>query len=101
MHIDDPVVVKIRDHISEILGPIILQFIPKVPDLLPERSREYFNKTRTEMFGKPLPEVLKEALENAEEGWKKVQGPAKEAADLLKKHGGPFFLGETGNVHHA
>jgi hypothetical protein len=28
--------------------------------------------------------------------WEKAAGPAKEAGDLLRKHDGPFFLGETG-----
>jgi glutathione S-transferase len=30
-----------------------------------------------------------------EESWKRAEGPLKELADLLKKHDGPFFLGET------
>ncbi|KAJ4362760.1 hypothetical protein N0V95_001251 [Ascochyta clinopodiicola] len=95
LRLDDPVTIKIRDHISLILEPIILQFLPNVEDLLPGRSQEYFIRTRTEAFGKPLSEVRKEALANAEEGWKGAEGPLKEAADLLKKHDGPFFLGQT------
>lgn len=95
LHLDDPVTIKIRDQISEILGPIILQFLPNVPDLLPQRSQEYFHTTRTAAFGKPLSEVRKEALANADQGWKAAQEPLKEAADLLKKHDGPFFLGKT------
>lgn len=95
LHLDDPVTIKIRDQINKILGPIFLQFLPKVPNLLPERSLEYFNKTRTAAFGKPLSEVQEEALANAEEGWKAAQEPLKEVADLLKKHDGPFFLGQT------
>ncbi|KAF9696250.1 hypothetical protein EKO04_006239 [Ascochyta lentis] len=95
LHLDDPVTIKIRDQISEILGPIMLQFLPKVPYLLPERSQGYFYKSREEAFGKPLSEVHEEALANSEEGWKAAQEPLKEAADLLKKHDGPFFLGQT------
>lgn len=95
LHLDDPVTVKIRDQIALILGPTILQYLPNVPTLLPERSQEYFYKTREAAFGKPLSEVHREALANAEEGWKKAQGPISEAADLLKKHDGPFFLGQT------
>lgn len=95
LHLDDPVTIKVRDQIAPILGPIFMQFLPVVPTLLPERSQEYFYRTREAAFGKPLPDVYKEAMANAEEGWKKAEGPLKETADLLKKHDGPFFLGET------
>lgn len=95
LHLDDPVTVKIRDQITSILGPIFMQILPVVPTLLPERSQEFFYKTREADFGKPLPDVHKEAMAHAEEGWKKAEEPLKETADLLKKHGGPFFLGET------
>ena len=95
LHLDDPVTIKIRDQIDSILGPIFLQYISKVPTLLPERSQEYFYRTRKAAFGKPLSEVHQEATANAEEGWKKAQEPLKEVADLLKKHDGPFFLGQT------
>jgi glutathione S-transferase len=94
LHLDDPVTIKIRDQISTILSPVIMQFLPCVPNLLPKRSQEYFYRTREASFGKPLSEVHQEALANAEEGWKKVQEPLKEVADLLKKHDGPFFLGK-------
>jgi glutathione S-transferase len=99
LHLDDPVNVKIRDQISKILGPIFVQILPKVPELLPERSQEYFYKTRHEAFGKPLSEVHKEAMANAEESWQAAEGPLQETADLLKKHDGPFFLGQ--NVSYA
>lgn len=99
LHLDNPVTVKMRDQISQILDPIFLQFLPGVPDIVPERSQEFFNRTRQEMIGKPLSEVHKEAIANAEKGWKRIQEPLKEVADLLKKHGGPFFLGE--NVSYA
>lgn len=95
LHLDDPVNVKVRDQISAILGPVVMTFLPAVPTLVPERSQEYFYRTREAAFGKPLSEVHKEALANAEEGWKKAQEPLKETADLLKKHDGPFFLGES------
>ncbi|KAJ4323073.1 hypothetical protein N0V94_002097 [Neodidymelliopsis sp. IMI 364377] len=95
LRIDDPVTVQVRDQISKILGPLFAQFISKVPELLPERSQEYFYKSRHQAFGKPLSEVHEEARANAEEGWKAAEGPLKEAADWLKKHDGPFFLGEA------
>lgn len=95
LHLDDPVTTKIRDQIRLIVGPIFIQILPTVPTLLLERSQEYFYRTREAAFGKPLSEVHKEAMATAEEGWKKVQEPLKETAELLKKHKGPFFLGES------
>lgn len=96
LHLDDPVTAKIRNQISKILDPIILQILPRIPEQLSERSQEYYNRTRKEMLGKPLDEVHKEAMENAEDSWKQLQEPVKEVADLLRKHDGPFFLGKTG-----
>jgi glutathione S-transferase len=95
LHLDDPVNIKVRDQIPAILGPIFLQFLLIIPTLLPERSQEYFYRTREADLGKPLSEVHKEALANAEEGWKKTEESLKEVADLLKKHEGPYFLGKT------
>lgn len=95
LHLDDPVTVKVRDQISKILAPIFVQFLPAVHALVPERSQEYFERTRRQMLGKSLSEVHQEALQNAEEDWKAVEEQTKEVADLLKKHEGPFFLGET------
>lgn len=95
LNLEDPVNVKIRDQISRILGPVFLQLLPTIPSFLPERSQEYFYRTREADFGKSLSEVHKEALAKAEENWKKVEAPLKEVADLLQKHDGPFFLGET------
>jgi hypothetical protein len=37
-----------------------------------------------------------EAEKGGEQCWEEVKGPVKEAGDLLRKHGGPFFLGERG-----
>lgn len=68
--------------------------IPKVPSLLPKRSAEYFYETREKLFGAPLQEVERERA--TEECWEKAKAPAKEFGDLLRKNGGPFFLGETG-----
>lgn len=96
LNLEDPVNVKIRDMISSrILGPVFLQFLPIVPTLLPERSQEYFYRTRKAAFGKPVSEVQKEALANGEEGWKKTEEGLQEVADELHKHDGPFFLGGT------
>jgi hypothetical protein len=61
---------------------------------LSEKSAEYFERTRADMFGMSLEKLEKE--QGKEENWELVKGPAKETADLLRAHSGPFFLGKKG-----
>jgi glutathione S-transferase len=93
LHLDDPLALKIRDHIPEIVSPIVPHLIPKVAHILNKPSQDFFLSTRETMFGKPLAQV--EAEGATEECWEKAKAPAKEAGDLLRANGGPFFLGET------
>jgi glutathione S-transferase len=93
LHLDDPIILKIRDHIPKIVGPIVPHLIPKVVHLLNKPSQDFFLETREKMFGKPLAQVEKEGA--TEECWERAKAPAKEAGDLLRAHGGPFFLGPT------
>jgi glutathione S-transferase len=95
LHLDDPIVLQIRDHIANLMMPLMAHFIPRVPLILPKPSADYFDETRAKLFGAPLSEIAKTATE---EGWEKAAVAAKEAGDLLRKNGGPFFLGETGRV---
>ena len=94
LHLDDPVIVRVRDLISKLREPLQPHFIPKVPSLLAQRSADYFSETRAKRFGAPLPQVEQEHA--TEECWEAAKAPAREAGDLLRAHGGPFFLGETG-----
>lgn len=95
LHLDDPIVAKVRDHIVNIMKPLTGFFIPKVPVvLLNKPSADYFYETRKEKFGMPLSEVEKSMA--TQENWEKARVPAKEAGDWLREKGGPFFLGETG-----
>lgn len=94
LHLDDPIVIQVRDNIRQLMGPLIGYLLPKVPVvLLNPPSAEYFNRTREVSFGKPLPEVAKETA--TEQAWKDAEAPAKMFGDLLRKNGGPFFLGKT------
>ena len=45
----------------------------------------------------PLEQLEKE--KGSEQNWVDVKGPAGEMAELLKKNGGPFFLGNTGECY--
>jgi hypothetical protein len=95
LHLDDPIVVQVRDQIGEIMGPIRCFFIPKVPVvLLNKSSADYFFETRKKAFGMELAEV--ERTQATDEQWEKARAPAKQAGDWLRKNGGPFFLGKTG-----
>lgn len=94
LHLDNPIVVQVRDLVGNLATPLRPHNIPKVPLILPERSAEYFYATRKEQFGASLQEV--ERTLATEEAWGKADAPAKELGNLLRKNGGPFFLGETG-----
>ncbi|KAF2856035.1 glutathione S-transferas-like protein [Plenodomus tracheiphilus IPT5] len=92
LHLDDPVVIQVRDLIGDFFTPLRAHLLPRVPYLLPERSAEYFYRTRKVRFGKSLQQVGSEA---GEKNWEDAKNPAKVTGDLLRKNGGPFFLGET------
>ena len=95
LHLDDPVVIRVRDHIAKLAGPLTPQLHPKVPRrILNKVSAEYFDRTREVRFGMPLEQLEKE--KGSEQNWVDVKAPAEEIAELLKKNGGPFFLGNTG-----
>jgi glutathione S-transferase len=95
LHLDDPIVVRIRDHIVKLAEPLSPQLHPKIPRrILNKESAEYFNRTREVRFGMPLEQLEREKA--TEQNWVDVKGPAEEVAELLKKNGGPFFLGDTG-----
>ncbi|KAF2691352.1 glutathione S-transferas-like protein [Lentithecium fluviatile CBS 122367] len=94
LHLDDPVVVQIRDYVGKVHEPLRPYTLPKVSRvLLNKPSAEYFELTREKVFGKSL--TLMEQEQANEKCWEEAKGPAREMADLLKKNGGPFFLGET------
>ncbi|KAF2733185.1 glutathione S-transferas-like protein [Polyplosphaeria fusca] len=93
LHLDDPIVVQVRDAIGGLMGPIRGVLVPKVPRyLLNERCVEYFERTREASLGKPLSQYEKDA--GGEDAWQKAEPPAKDIAQLLKKQGGPFFRGK-------
>ncbi|KAF1915049.1 hypothetical protein BDU57DRAFT_517833 [Ampelomyces quisqualis] len=94
LHLDDPIVEKVRNHISTIMQPLTGFVIPKVPlKILNERSAAYFNETRKQKFGMPLSEVEKTTM--TEENWEKARRQVKQVGEWLRERGGPYFLGET------
>jgi glutathione S-transferase len=95
LHLHDPIVVRVRDHIAKVRAPLDAHLLPKIPRrILNKESAEYFELTREERFGMPLEQMEKE--KGTEQSWVDIKEPAEEMAGLLKKNAGPFFLGETG-----
>lgn len=94
LHLDDPIVAKVRDHISELRNPLTAQLTVKVPALLNKRSAEYYEPTRAKIFGMSLSQFAQE--HGGERNWEEAQKAIDEIAGWLKTNGGPFFLGETG-----
>jgi hypothetical protein len=93
LHLDDPTAAQLRDDIFKMIGPLVPHSLPKLPALLHQSSAAHFTETREAMFGASLEEVAKNAPADS---WKKAEEAAKETGNLLRKNGGPFFLGETG-----
>ncbi|KAJ5780686.1 hypothetical protein N7457_005846 [Penicillium paradoxum] len=74
-----------------------LLITPRVPSVLDERGREYFVRTRSERFGKPLSEVRPTDEEGLGELWELLEKESLLLVKMLKgKEGkkGPFLEGE-------
>lgn len=66
-------------------------------NILSPRSKEYFDRTREEDEGMPLPELLTKAESREEEAWEKARGGLRELGALLEENPeGPFFMGAVG-----
>jgi len=68
--------------------------IPRVPKMLNPPSAEYFIRTRSARYGKPLAEV-EPVGEARTEAWAKVKAKFGEVDSWLNKSPGPCFMGET------
>ncbi|KAJ5116375.1 hypothetical protein N7456_000723 [Penicillium angulare] len=87
------------NRLSMRLGPAIRSLvIPSVPDHLDPRGQEYFIRTRSEFFGKPLAEVRPTDEGEIAGLLEELQKELKGIITVLKgREGkkGPFFEGET------
>ena len=95
LHLESPVLPQVEALVPKATRlPLRDVIMPKVPrNLLNPLSKEYFERTRAERFGSPLAELEKKKPED--EAWKEAEPAINELGGLLKKHGGPFVLGET------
>ncbi|KAL6703278.1 hypothetical protein ACN47E_010066 [Coniothyrium glycines] len=92
LHLDNPIVLHMRDHTALMMRPIFNRLAARIPLILPERSAEYFHETREKIFGKSVEQLEAEAKES---DWASILDEVKRTGDLLRKNDGPFFLGET------
>ncbi|OCL06103.1 hypothetical protein AOQ84DRAFT_390428 [Glonium stellatum] len=94
VYLDSPIVSQAQQVVTNIQKALTPNLIPKAPgNLLNERSKEYFERTREVRFGMPLSQMEKD--KGGETPWAAAKQPIQELADLLKEQGGPFFLGKT------
>lgn len=82
-------------HIAQVIEPVRPLLLPRVPaTILNPPSADYFIRTRSATFGKPLAEL--EPVEEARlEAWAKIKASFGEIDGWLNKTPGPFFMGET------
>ena len=93
LHLDDPVVVQMRDHLVKIIIPVYPHVAANVSKVMNEPSAEYHLKANKEIIEAGSQNGDKPS---ASDCWENSREPAKMAGDLIRKNGGPFFLGETG-----
>ncbi|KAJ5885015.1 hypothetical protein N7495_009525 [Penicillium taxi] len=81
----------------EMRGFYVKYIIPNIADKLDPRGHEYFVRTRTESFGKPLAEMRPTDPKVVAEEWKAFEAGLKPVLEILRgREGkkGPFFEGD-------
>ena len=92
--LESPVLEEVEALIPKLRDPMAGLFMPKVPrNLLNPPSADYFERTRSERFGKALSELERDT--GGEKAWAQVEEPLKEMGNILKAEGGPFVLGKS------
>ena len=95
LHLESPYLSRVQTTLPEALGNLGPVFAPKVHRIiLPERSAEYFGRTRQTRFGMPLEEFEKSA-KGGKVAWDAAEPALKEVAGMLREDSsGPFFMGK-------
>ena len=93
LHLDSDAQKQVEQLISKIHEALRGVWMPLVPNILNEPSREYFERTRSATVGKSLKEYAQ--TNGGEEAWIEALPPIKELSEVIKKNGGPFVMGES------
>ncbi|KAL8680962.1 MAG: hypothetical protein Q9186_002862 [Xanthomendoza sp. 1 TL-2023] len=94
LYLDAPELAKIEELWPQVMTTMRGVFMPKTSrTLLNDRSKEYFEETRKERFGMPLPDLEREV--GGEQAWEQVRPILEAIGAVLKEKNGPFILGET------
>ncbi|KXN83373.1 hypothetical protein AN958_01510 [Leucoagaricus sp. SymC.cos] len=83
------------DHLDQLImpyWPLLLPILP--PRCMNPPSAEYFTRTRSAWFGKPLADLEPQG-EARTEAWKKVEASFDTINGWLSKSSGPYLMGET------
>jgi hypothetical protein len=93
LYLDSPILEEVMKLGNKIMSPIkAITNAGVYTNLLPNRSKEYFGRTREQKFGKPILQLAKE--NGGEEAWLEALPGIKELMELLKVNGGPFVMGQ-------
>lgn len=93
LQLDHPIRSQVQQLVFRVQRPVQCDIIPLLArNVIDTPSQEYFYSDRGRDFGMPLDEVLEKM--GGEKCYEKAREPLKEVAALLKKEGGPFFLGK-------
>ncbi|KAJ3569567.1 hypothetical protein NP233_g4973 [Leucocoprinus birnbaumii] len=82
------------DNFNELTSPLWPIIMPKVPGILNPPAAEYFFRTRSETFGKPLDQIAPVGDERVA-AWAKLKAGFDKLDGWFAKSGGPYFMGET------
>ncbi|KAL8819985.1 MAG: hypothetical protein Q9223_001690 [Gallowayella weberi] len=88
--VEEQEIEALKPKFLKIMGPAMAPKVAK--NILGEGSRDYFVGQREKQLGVELEELDKEEV--VEKAWEDVKPVVREMAEVLKKRGGPFVLGE-------
>lgn len=94
LYLDDPILEDLQKIGNKIMLPLSGVWRAGVyENVIPNRSKEYFRRTREARLGKSIAQALKET--GGEEAWLEALPGIKELGSLIIARGGPFVLGLT------
>ncbi|KAF2430208.1 hypothetical protein EJ08DRAFT_589391 [Tothia fuscella] len=97
LRLDAEVLSQIEALIPEIRAALLPEWMPRIQqNVLASKSKDCFERTRSEKLGMPLDQLQKE--KGGEQYWQAVQPVLIELASLVNQTDGLFFLGGEENI---